>query len=188
MKTSPASQGGVEIPWHVEPPESIRPTSRSPRVLMARSRTVQRGRPTSRVAKGGARVFRAISREAIEVRRGPTGDVGLLFRGEGIEAVWVSKRAETIDRRWFQYPRIDLLAVLQGRLKVELRGERSRPRILRPGDVLVLPPNTQCRAYRWPRSVGKPTVFLAVYRRPRARKKSRQSSGRPIRSPAYHNG
>jgi mannose-6-phosphate isomerase-like protein (cupin superfamily) len=107
---------------------------------MARSRTPQNRRPTSGAAIGNARVFRALSREAIQVRRTPTGDVGLLYSGEGIEAVWVSKKAEKIDRRWFQYPRVDVLAVLRGRLKVEFRSGRPKPRVLRAGDVLVLPP------------------------------------------------
>jgi hypothetical protein len=55
-----------------------------------------------RPSGGTARVFRTGSRDAIDIRRTPTGDVGLLYSGEGIEAVWVSKGAERIDRSWFQ--------------------------------------------------------------------------------------
>jgi hypothetical protein len=31
------------------------------------------------------------------------------------------------------------------------------------GDLLVLPANTRCRAYRWPRDSRTAAVFLAVY-------------------------
>jgi hypothetical protein len=55
--------------------------------------TRARGLPR-RGAEGDACVFRIPSREAIHIRRSPTGDVGLLYSGEGIEAVWVSKDAE----------------------------------------------------------------------------------------------
>jgi mannose-6-phosphate isomerase-like protein (cupin superfamily) len=123
--------------------------------------------PAIPVSGRTAQVFRIRQREALNIRRTPTGDVGLLYSGEGIEAVWVSKDAEKIDPRWFQYPRIDILAVLQGRLKVEFKGRGRRTQILGPGDVLLLPPGTACRAYRWPRSAARPTVFLAVYRKSR---------------------
>lgn len=131
---------------------------------MARSHTGISGAPSHEAALGGARVFRILSREAVEIRSSLTGDVGLLYSGEGIEAVWVSKGAERIDRRWFRYPRTDLIVVIQGRLRVEFQGTEPKPRTLGPGDLLVLHPRTPCRAYRWPRSAGKPTIFLAVYR------------------------
>jgi hypothetical protein len=152
--------------------ESICWSNPSPPILMARNHASEARRAPRRGGDSDARVFRVLLREAIRVRGSPTGDVGLLYSGEGIEAVWVSKKSEKIDRRWFRYPRIDLLAVLQGRLKVEFPPDRSPPRVLHPGDVLVLPPNTPCRAYSWPRGATKPTVFLAVYRRSRVRKRS----------------
>jgi hypothetical protein len=99
--------------------------------------------------------------------------VGLLHSGDGIEVVWVSKAAENIDHRWFRYPRIDVLVILQGRLRVDFREARSPSRILGPGDVLLLTAGTACRAYRWPRSAQRPTVFLAVYRKVGARRKPR---------------
>jgi hypothetical protein len=130
---------------------------------MARSHAkISRGSP--RIApEGGLRIFRVLSREAVNIRHSSTGDVGLLYSGEGIEVVWVSKAAEKIDRRWFRYPPTDLIMVVRGWLRVEFRGKERSPRTLGPGDFLVLPPRTPCRAYRWPRSTAKPTVFVAVY-------------------------
>ncbi len=52
---------------------------------------------------------------------------------------------------------------------MEFRRVKRSPLILLPGDILVLPPDTPCRAHRWPRSARKATVYLAVYRRPLTR-------------------
>ena len=41
--------------------------------------------------------------------------------------------------------------------------EGLAPLVLALGDLLVLPPNTRCRAYRWPRDRQAATVFFAVY-------------------------
>jgi hypothetical protein len=120
--------------------------------------------PSNVVGDEGPQVFRVYAREAQGIRKSPTGDVGLLYSGEGVEAVWVSKANERIDRRWFRYPKIDLLLVVRGRLRVEFKDDRPRPRVLGPGAFLVLPRGTACRAYRWPRSAVKPTVFVAFYR------------------------
>lgn len=145
-------------------------------------------RRATRLPRGTARVFRTGSRDAIDIRQTPTGDVGLLYSGERIEAVWVSKDAEKIDRGWFQYPRVDIIAVLKGRLKVEFRGKSAPPRVLRPGDVLVLLPRTACRAYRWPRNATRPTVFLAVYRKTGAKRDSDEGEGRPAGRSRGHTG
>lgn len=32
-----------------------------------------------------------------------------------------------------------------------------------PGDMLILPAQTACRAYRWPREAEQATIFLAIY-------------------------
>jgi hypothetical protein len=109
------------------------------------------------------RVYRTLAAEASAVRRSPTGTVGHLYTGEGIEVVWVSKQREAIDRRWFELPSVDLLLVIQGSLQVDFEDARFATRTLRRGDFLVLPPSTRCRAYRWPRSARGSTVFLAVY-------------------------
>lgn len=127
--------------------------------------------PRARTGSGpGPRLFRTLEREALSVRASPTGEVGEVYRGSAIKLVWVRKEREVIDPEWFVSPEVDLLIVVQGRLKVEFATPRTSSRVMRPGDVLVLPPRARCRAYRWPRSARRATVFVAVYpqvRRPR---------------------
>ncbi len=94
----------------------------------------------------------------------PYGTVGYVHRGSDLEVVVVRKEGEAIDPDWYSQPTTDHILVLQGRLKVEF--PRSRGRILHPGDLLVLPKNTRCRAYSYPRRRGSETVFLAFYRKP----------------------
>lgn len=53
----------------------------------------------------GPDVFNVVLGQAREVRSTPFGDVGTVFSGQGIEMVWVSKRAEPIDQSWFCYDR-----------------------------------------------------------------------------------
>jgi hypothetical protein len=124
--------------------------------------------PTVRSESGpmAPRIYRTLAAEATTVRWSPTGTVGHLYTGEGIEVVWVSKQREAIDRRWFELATVDLLLVFQGSLRVDFEDTRFPSRTLRKGDFLVLPPSTRCRAYRWPRSARGPTVFLAVYPAP----------------------
>ena len=115
------------------------------------------------------KVIRALRGEGQRVRHGPTGDVGTVYADPRLEVVWVRKQRELVDPRWFSSPEVDILTVLQGRLRVEFADAREPPRILDAGDLLVLPPHTKCRAYRWPRNTRRATVFVAVYpiRRPR---------------------
>ena len=119
--------------------------------------------PTPRNSSQQPMFYRIPGREALDVRKSATGEVGRLFTGEGIEAVWVLKRGEKIDSEWFTQKSVDLIIVLQGKLKVEFKDKVFESRIMEPNDLLVLPPNTSCRAYRWPRSTKKPTIFLAIY-------------------------
>ncbi len=111
------------------------------------------------------RVFRLLCEDALKIQHTPFGKVGRVFKGKGLEAVWVSKQEEAIDPEWFSQPMVDLIVVLQGQLRVEFepRTGVGGPLVLDPGDLLVLPPNTRCRAYRWPRDRKEATVFLAVY-------------------------
>lgn len=81
----------------------------------------------------------------------------------GLELVWVRKEAEEVDADWFSQDAVDLLVVLQGGLRCEFEDEAFSTRDLTPGDVLVLPAKTRCRAYRWPRNQAEPTIFIAVY-------------------------
>lgn len=109
------------------------------------------------------RVFHLLDGDAIAVRTSPTGAVGTVFSGSGIEVVWVAKQEEVIDRQWFSQRTVDLLVILQGQLRVEFEQQGIGPLELNPGDLLALPPHVRCRAYRWPRDRQEATIFLAVY-------------------------
>ncbi|HTZ28734.1 MAG TPA: hypothetical protein VMC83_32340 [Streptosporangiaceae bacterium] len=76
------------------------------------------------------------------------------------------KQDEDIDPGWFSQLDTDVLCVVAGQLRVEFKAEPSTTLTLRQGDVLVLPPDTACRAYRWPRDSEQAAVFLAVTARP----------------------
>jgi mannose-6-phosphate isomerase-like protein (cupin superfamily) len=108
-------------------------------------------------------VFRLLQGEALDIHHSPTGTVGRVFRGEGLEVVWVAKQQEAIDTAWFSQSTTDLLVVLQGQLRVEFEREQPEPLVLEPGEMLVLPAHTRCRAYRWPRDRQEATIFLAIY-------------------------
>jgi hypothetical protein len=108
-------------------------------------------------------VFHLLQGEALDIHHSPTGHVGRVFCGEGLEAVWVAKQQEVIDAAWFSQPTVDLLIILQGQLRVEFEQAQQASVVLFPGDLLVLPPRTRCRAYRWPRDRQEATIFLAVY-------------------------
>ena len=111
----------------------------------------------------GPRVFHALTGDALDTSSSPFGSVGQVFSGEGLELVWVRKEAEEVDADWFSQDAVDLLVVLQGGLRCEFEDEAFSTRDLTPGDVLVLPAKTRCRAYRWPRNRAEPTIFIAVY-------------------------
>lgn len=108
-------------------------------------------------------VFRLLQGEALDIHRSPTGQVGRVFCGEGLEAVWVAKQQKVIDAAWFCQPTVDLLLIEQGQLRVEFEQTHQASVVLEPGDLLVLPPHTRCRAYRWPCERPEATIFLAVY-------------------------
>jgi hypothetical protein len=109
------------------------------------------------------RIFRILRGEALSIRQTPFGSVGEIFRGEGLEVVWVKKQDEDVDPDWFSQSMVDLILVVQGKLRVEFERYGLPACVLEPGDLAVLPPSTGCRAYRWPRDAKAATVFLAVY-------------------------
>ena len=111
----------------------------------------------------GPHVFRLLQGEALDILDSPTGMVGQVFRGEGLEVVWVAKQQEAIDAAWFSQSTVDLLIILHGQLRVEFEHRLLEPLVLESGEMLVLPPHTLCRAYRWPRDQQVATIFLAVY-------------------------
>lgn len=108
-------------------------------------------------------VFHILQDEALEISQSAFGSVGKVFSGEGVEAVWVKKQDEGIDPGWFSQPMVDLITVVQGKLKFEFEQQDLASCVLEPGDMIVLPADTRCKAYRWPREEKGATVFLAVY-------------------------
>lgn len=111
------------------------------------------------------KLFHILKGEALEIAGSPFGSVGKVFKGEGVEAVWVKKQGEDIDPGWFSQPVVDIILVMQGNLKMEFEQPDIPVQLLVPGDLIVLPANTRCKAYRWPREAEEATVFLAVYPR-----------------------
>jgi uncharacterized protein len=109
------------------------------------------------------RVFNILRGEANHVRSTPFGDVGTVFSGRGMELVWVSKQGDPVDDSWFRMKAVDLIMVLQGQLKFEFDSPDHDDRVLGAGELLVLPPEARCRAYRWPRDAIQATIFVAAY-------------------------
>jgi hypothetical protein len=103
-------------------------------------------------------VFHLLQGDALDIHRSPTGDVGRVFRGEGVEAVWVAKQQEVIDADWFSMPSVDLLIILQGQLRVEFEQDQQASVVLEPGDLLILPLT---------RGAG-PIAGLGIDKRPRS--------------------
>lgn len=122
-------------------------------------------------------MFNVLRGEALDVIPSPYGRVGQLFSGEGVEAVWVAKQGEEIDPGWFSQDRVDLILVMQGQLRFEFEREDFPARVLRPGDCMILPANTRCRAYRWPRDRQRASLFVAVYPLPAASDKGTGHDG-----------
>ncbi len=114
-------------------------------------------------AEDQAQVFHILNDEALEIKQSIFGNVGQVFSGEGVEVVWVNKQDEEIDPGWFSQPMVDLLVVLQGKIRIEFERDDLPPLVLNAGDLIVLPANMRCRAYRWPRQAEQATVFLAMY-------------------------
>lgn len=131
----------------------IRPTSITGRRVPARERT-----GTDRV-----RVLSVLRAEASHVRSSPFGTVGTVFSSPDMEVVWVSKLGEPVDDGWFSSHEDDVIIVVQGQLKFEFEDSGEAERVLGPGDVLTLPAETRCRAYRWPRDAPEATIFVAAY-------------------------
>ncbi len=113
---------------------------------------------------GRVKVFNVLDGQAVKLKHTPYGSVGYCYRGKDMEVVWVRKEAEEIDTSWYSQPTTDHIFIVKGRLKVVFPGGSST--ILKPGDLMVLPKNTKCRAYSYPRRKGAETIFLAFYRKP----------------------
>ena len=111
---------------------------------------------------GQIRQFNVFSGEAPRVEKTPYGAVGTMVDDPEIEVVWVSKQDDAIDPEWYVQEQMDVLYLARGTLRVEFADESSPARTLRAGDLLVIPPGTRCRAYRWPRQSIEPAVFVAI--------------------------
>lgn len=118
------------------------------------------------VTAAGPRAFRILERDALEIHETPYGAVGTLYSGDSIEAQWIAKQNEAIDPEFFTSPRVDLILVVQGHLRVEFEDPRAEAVTLGPAELLVLQPNVACRAYCWPRDAAAPTVFVAFFPSP----------------------
>jgi hypothetical protein len=112
---------------------------------------------------GGPLLFNVLKGEGLEVTPSSYGSVGRLVATEGIEVVWVSKDNEEVDPGWFSQDRVDVILVVQGQLRFEFADASLATRVLNVGDCMVLPANTLCRAYRWPRDRREAAVFVAMY-------------------------
>jgi hypothetical protein len=141
---------GVNRPFWVR----IRPTSITGRVVP----------PADREPGGRARPMRDMQLDdGAAGRPTPYGEVRTVYASNGMEVVRVSKLGEHIDEHWFWANEDDVIVVVQGQLKFEFADPDQPDRVLRVGDVLVLPARMRCRAYRWPRDAGEATVFVAAY-------------------------
>lgn len=100
-----------------------------------------------------------IAREALSVEDTPYGAVGTLHAGDDFQAWWVWKDEEEVEPTFSVLDRDDVLYVIRGSLRLELKGQE--PVILGAGEMTVIPAGTPFRGYRWPRD-GEPCQFLAV--------------------------
>lgn len=128
--------------------------------------TLSKSRTATRVTPGDPsrpRVFNVLAGQASEIHDSPYGSVGVVFSGDGIEAEWISKQNEEKDPNWFSQRNVDLILVLQGMLRIEFADPSFETLDLKPGDVLVVPPKTRCRAYHWPPEANQATIFFATY-------------------------
>ena len=148
----------------------IRPTSVTGRLIPGSSASMAdvpaaRSAESTSSVNGTAEfgVFNVLRREASHIRSTPFGEVGTVFSGRGMELAWVSKHGEPVDENWFSSHEVDVMLVIQGQLKLEFDSPSHPDCVLGVGEVLVLPAGTRCRAYRWPRDAGQPTIFVAAY-------------------------
>jgi uncharacterized protein len=157
------TDSGIESFWI-----RIRPTELTGRMLLS---ATQDGAPGAGAGGGhvAPQVFDVLHGQAMHTRCTPFGQVGTVFSGSGAELVWVSKLGEVVDKNWFSSHEVDLILVIQGQLKFEFESPGEQDRVLGVGEVLVLPADTRCRAYRWPREASEATIFVAFYPTSRTR-------------------
>jgi len=108
------------------------------------------------------RAYSVPRREATEVTPSPFGSVGVLHTGPDLRVWWIHKEHDDIDPEWTVFSREDMLYVVSGTLKLELRDGADV--VLEAGDVYVIPAGAAFRGYRWPRESEEPCLFVAVSR------------------------
>ncbi len=106
--------------------------------------------------------FAVTRREAQEITETPYGSVGVLHASVDLKAWWIWKEDEDVDPEWKINSRDDFLCVVQGSLKLQLKGEGEV--VLAAGDAIVIPAHTPFRGFRWPRDTSEPCLFVAVSR------------------------
>jgi quercetin dioxygenase-like cupin family protein len=77
-----------------------------------------------------------------------------------VDVWWIWKEDEEVDPEWTSFSREDVLYVVQGTLRVELRDAPAV--VLEAGDLFVIPAGAAFRGYRWPRDATEPCLFVAV--------------------------
>ena len=106
-----------------------------------------------------------LSGEGITHHETPYGRVAVVASQPEFEVAWIYKEDEPVDPSLSTMEVDDVIVVLQGGLKLELRGEEPHDIVLGPGDVFTIPAGVPFRGYRYPREQTQPTIFLGIYRR-----------------------
>ena len=109
-----------------------------------------------------------LSGEGLTWRETPYGRGALVASQPGFEIVLICKDREPIDRALLTMEVDDVIVVLQGGLKLELRANDPQDVVLAPGDAFIIPASVPFRGYRYPRDQAQPTIFIAVYRKQEA--------------------
>jgi mannose-6-phosphate isomerase-like protein (cupin superfamily) len=104
-----------------------------------------------------------LSGEGLAWRETPYGRGAMVASQPGFEIVWIYKDQEPVDPSLITMEVDDVIVILQGGLKLELRAEDPQDVILGPGDAFTIPAGIPFRGYRYPRDQIEPTVFIAVY-------------------------
>ncbi len=104
-----------------------------------------------------------LSGEGLTYSETPYGRVATVASLPGLRAAWIYKDQEQIDPSLDRKDVDDVIVVLQGGLKLELRGDQPQDIVLGPGDAFVIPAGVPFRGYRHPRGQVQPTIFLGIY-------------------------
>ena len=104
-----------------------------------------------------------LSGEGLTWRETPYGRVAIVASHPGFEVAWIYKEQEPVDPSLSTMDVDDLIVVLQGGLKLELRANDPQDVVLDPGGAFTIPAGVPFRGYRYPRDQAEPTIFIAIY-------------------------